>query len=293
VSQTLPQNILLLGVGMTAQALADFYSVSGDAVQIFGTTRSAANMSRPGVRMILEDYTEDAAHQIEAAAKGACVLVSYPPDKEQAGSANISASYISASYISASDSRYGPLLNKASKIVYISSTGVYEGVTGVVDEQTPLASSLSQSAIIRQAAENFWRQRGAVVLRAPGLYGPASGLHKRLLSGSYKLPGDGQNFVSRIYLPDLARLIDAAFKRAEPGKLYLAGDEKPSTHLEVASWLCQKLGLPMPASAPLDTVAPTLRGNRQIDASLIRRELDVTLKFPTYVEGFSDALARL
>ncbi|MBU6450636.1 MAG: hypothetical protein KGS72_02580 [Cyanobacteria bacterium REEB67] len=274
--------ILLLGVGNTALALADLIhkinSSSTDSVLLSGTTRSAAKkevLAASGIVPLLDDGQRFSLDLIEAAADEACVLISYPPDAS-----------------GASDRRYAPLLTSAAKIVYISSTGVYDGIEGAIDEATALPDQPSEGARLRLASEDFWRERGACVLRAPGLYGPESGLHLRLLAGSYSIPGDGSNYVSRIHLDDLAAIIAAAFVRAEDGALYLVGDLKPAQHLEVVGWLCEKLSLPLPPFLPLNAVPPTLRGNRRIDASLLRKDFGLDLRYPTYVEGFSDCLRR-
>jgi hypothetical protein len=278
---TSTKKILLLGVGNTAFALADFYLNSdehGSQRLLFGTTRSAdktLTLLDRRIEPIHDDGSDTCLSAIEAAAEDACVLVSYPPDPG-----------------GVSDLRYAPLLQKAVKIVYISSTGVYEGLDGRIDEATALPASHSASGERRLAAESFWRERSACILRAPGLYGPQTGLHLRLLSGSYRLPGDGSNHVSRIHLDDLASIIDAAFGLAAQGSVYVVGDLKPATHFEVVSWLCQKLSLPLPPSQPLAAVSATLRGNRQIDSSRLRNDLQLELLYPTYVEGFTDCLSK-
>ncbi len=66
----------------------------------------------------------------------------------------------------------------------------------------------------------------------------------------------------------------------------ITGDDRPATHLEVVQWLCQKYQLPLPQFAPLEQVHQTLRGNRQIDNSRVLTDLSVTLRYPTFVEGF-------
>ena len=73
--------------------------------------------------------------------------------------------------------------------------------------------------------------------------------------------------------------------------MYVVGDLKPTSHLEVVSWLCNQLSLPLPASSPLSEVNPSLRGNRQICSAKVLADLDVKLKYPTYVEGFTQCLA--
>jgi len=287
--------VILLGVGSCALALVDFYRDKIDAgrIALYGTTRSAEKLpvlASLGIQPLLDsnsdllasdDLSEANARdvqfieQLRNLAKDAFILVSYPPPRD--GAKNLS------------DMRYGAALSQAKKIVYISSTAVYGSASGVINEDTPTSSEGQYAP--RLSSEKFWQKRGACVLRAPGLYSPQTGLHKLLLSGKYKLPGDGSNYVSRIHLDDLAVIIDAAFQRAECGSLFVVGDERPATHIEVVSWLCQKLDLPMPPAVPIEDVHLTLRGNRQIDSSRVLRQLHVGLQYPSYVEGLSQCLA--
>lgn len=288
------RDLLLLGVGQTARAVLAFLrSGKGDEFgiefqTIYGTTRSlskASELSEMGVEPILFeaplqfhcsdrfDSGEDKTfNRLSEVAANACVLVSFPPD-------------------GVSDRMLSLCAKKAHRIIYISSTGVYGKTQGLIDENSPVDKS-QESAHLRLEAEEIWHRLGAIVLRAPGLYDFSYGLHLRLLSGQYRLPGDGTNYVSRIHLEDFARLIVAAFARATPGSTYVVGDLKPSTHLEVVKWLCAELKLPMPEKQPLSEANPTLRGNRQINARKILSDLQVTLAFPTYIEGFSDCLQR-
>jgi hypothetical protein len=55
----------------------------------------------------------------------------------------------------------------------------------------------------------------------------------------------------------------------------------------MVDWLCQKLNLPFPASAPLSEVHETLRRNRRIDSSRALSRLGVSLKYPTYRDGLA------
>ena len=124
------------------------------------------------------------------------------------------------------------------------------------------------------------------MLRAAGLYSQDSGLLTRLRAGNYRIPGDGLRYVSRIHIDDLARIILAALAKAEPASTYVVADRRPSTHLEVALWLCRKFKLPIPNTMPIDEVHETLRGNRQICADKVLRELEVDLLYPSFVEGY-------
>ena len=286
--------LLLLGVGRTARALVAY--IRGGLAQpenfscgvIYGTTREegrAAELKELGIEPLVLDKLLDfaaerqdgskvgALKRLQELAKGALVLVSFPPD----GTTDRILSEVVGAV--------------AAKIVYISSTGVYGKQQGIIDEETDVDKQ-EPAARQRLAAEDIWRDCGAVVLRAPGLYDYSYGLHLRLIAGQYRLPGDGTNYVSRIHLDDLARIIVAAFLRAQARSLYLVGDLKPSTHLSVATWLCSELNMPLPESQSLASVNPTLRGNRQINARRVLRDLGVELSFPSYVEGYTDCLKK-
>jgi nucleoside-diphosphate-sugar epimerase len=242
-----------------------------------GTTRNASRLSdlrQAGIEpFLLKAHLADSdCRELKACLDDAYVLVSFPPDP-------------------ANDQQFASLAEQARAIVYISSTGVYGLRVGVIDENTE-ADFEFQSAKPRLWAERIWRERGAIVLRAPGLYGPSVGLHKRLREGSYRLPEDGSNYSSRIHLKDLARIILAAFQHPLPKtSTYPVGDLEPATQKEVVGWLCARMNLAMPESVPLDSVPLPLRGNRRVSASKILSQLGIKLEFPTYREGFAHCLS--
>jgi nucleoside-diphosphate-sugar epimerase len=164
-----------------------------------------------------------------------------------------------------------------------------------VDDETPVAPPAARDARIarRIAAEDAWRAAGASVLRAPAIYGPESGLHRRLLAGEHRVTEDGARRVSRIHVDDLAALTLAALarsRRAGPST-YVVGDHAPAPQHEVVGWLCARMGLPLPPSVPAAAAAPTLRADRAVDPSRALRELGVALRYPTYREGFAQILA--
>ncbi len=268
------RNLLLLGVGNCAKATAAQASGYGT---IFGTTRNsdkAAELKRSGIEPIVlpQPLDDGSLKKISDASKSAHVLASIPPDHD-------------------SEERLAKACSQAEKIVYISSTAVYGKATGDVNESTPVDEG-DPNSIPRLRSEKIWRSMHAIILRAPGLYSSDYGLHISLLQGKYRLPGDGTNYSSRIHLEDLATIVLKAFQLAEPDSTFVIGDECPSTHFEVVSFLCNQLQLPMPASAPLSELHYTLRSNRQVNSQKVRDRLGVQLKFPTYIEGFEDAIKK-
>ncbi len=253
--------LVMLGVGQVAVQVAALAS----QYKLFGSTRDPHKSQRLkslGIMpfVIQSDYIT-----------GAKVLVSFPPDGQ-------------------SDELFAGLCTNAGTIIYISSTAVYGRYGGVVNESTPVDWQ-SEKSKLRLQAERIWLERGAIVLRAPGLYGPESGLHLRLGNGSYRLPPDNTNYLSRIHLKDLARIILSAYaKPLSAGSIYLVGDLEPAPQIDVVQWLCQKMNIPLPDICAPEVVPETLTANRRVDASKILSELNIKLEFPTYKEGYSDCL---
>lgn len=265
------KKLVFLGVGQVARALSNIVLHSEQTcepasnIKLYGTTRSAervAEIRQLGIEPLFIESFDDLETQLD----DALVVVSFPPDPKSDDAACRSA-------------------RNAAGIVYISSTAVYGKRECIVNENTDVESE-SPQAKSRLDAEQKWLQVGASIVRAPGIYGGGNGMHLRLLSGNYRLPGDGSNYVSRIHVHDLSSMILRVLELNKRGQVYLAGDNQPTTHKEIVEWLVQRLNLPFPDSIPLDQCHYTQRGNRRVDASNSMKELGVTLKFPTYKDGY-------
>ncbi len=268
------RRLVMLGVGQVALQVAQH----GYDYELLGTTRDVnktAQLKLANITPLVIEQEFPSRQQKELAdyVSGAKVLVSFPPDGQ-------------------SDLRFSRLCTACERIIYISSTSVYGNHQGPVDESTPVDWQ-SERSKLRLEAERIWLNEGAIVLRAPGLYGPSSGLHVRLRNGSYRLPVESNNYISRIHLSDLARIILAAFnKPLGRGSIYLVGDLEPAPQSEVVNWLCEKMNLSTPPVAAPDTVPVSLSSNRRVNSKKILHELDLDLQFPTYKEGYSDCLQR-
>lgn len=175
------------------------------------------------------------------------------------------------------------------RAVYVSSTGVYGEARGDVDETTPVDLRLPRAAE-RFAAERHWRDRGATVLRAAGIYGPGRGIHLRIANGTFRIMGDGSNVVSRIHVHDLATLVLAALDRSDAGSMYVAADDTPVPQIEAVRFLCDVLERPLPPSIALADVGGALRHDRCVRNARARSDLQWAPRFAGYREGFVDAI---
>ncbi len=181
----------------------------------------------------------------------------------------------------------------ASRFIYLSSTAGYgETPDGeLVDEETPLALSDSEAAVRigDESAVDTARLSGlhTIILRLAAIYGPGRGVRERLRAGTYKLLDDGSHYFSRVHVDDIVGILRVAAERAPGGAVYCVGDDRPTTQKEYSDWLVRRLGVAPPMSVP--TLAPgaprrAVR-NRRIANVRLKRELDYTFRFPSYVEG--------
>jgi len=191
------------------------------------------------------------------------------------------------------------------KFVYLGSTAIYGTVDAEwVDEDTPVRPS-SPRSLARLEAEQAvlfaHRERGlpGVIVRAPGIYGPGRTLAHRIRRGAYRVPGAGENYVNRIHVEDLARVLLAAAERGRDGAIYVAGDDCPARARVVADFCAALVGIPPPPSIDPAEAARAMgesdfsmtQGNKRIRNARIKEELGVRLRYPSYREGIPAALA--
>jgi nucleoside-diphosphate-sugar epimerase len=193
----------------------------------------------------------------------------------------------------------GDLLGGARWLGYLSTTGVYGDRGGAwVDETTPAAPAQPRS-IERLAAERAWQALGAKIgaavdiFRLPGIYGPGRSPIDQVKAGAAKrIDKPGQVF-SRVHVADIASAVVAALVRGGPGAIYNVADDLPASSAEVTAFACALLGLPAPPLLSWEQAAPTMSAmarsfyleNRRVRNERMKRELGVTLRYPTYREG--------
>lgn len=197
-------------------------------------------------------------------------------------------------------------LGKTRWLGYLSTTGVYgDHGGGWVDEATP-ANPIQQRSIQRLAAERAWQALGvrtgvAVdIFRLPGIYGPGRSPIDQLKAGVAKrIDKPGQVF-SRVHVADVAQAVVAAMVRGGPGAIYNVADDLPASSADVMAFACELLGVSPPPLVGWAEAAPSMSAmarsfyaeNRRVRNERMKRELGVTLLYPTYRDGLR-AIARL
>lgn len=275
-----PRRLLCFGFGYSARALA---RMLGPDWTVVGTHRAG----EPADRLPF-----DRSHPLppDAFAGVTHILVSVPPD--EAGDP------VSAQH--AADIAAIPNL---AWLGYLSTTGVYGDRGGAwVDETSELRPSGDRGQR-RVAAEAGWlalhKNQGVPVhvFRLAGIYGPGRTVFGALRAGTAKrIDRPGQVF-SRIHVDDLARMLLASIGKPRPGAIYNVCDDEPAAPAMVTAHAAALLGIEPPPLVPFETagLSPMAKSfwddNKRVSNALIKAELGITLRYPTYREGLAAILA--
>ncbi|MEB2361571.1 MAG: NAD(P)H-binding protein [Bryobacterales bacterium] len=263
-----------MGCGYTGRLAARTLLEKG--FRVTATTRNPAKLgglARAGVRVVRLEVLELATIAALEVPQNALVIDSIPP----VGDIDPTAALVQQ------------LGTRPAKVLYISTTGVY-GETRQVNENTRPAPRTDREQLRRQAEAAVeagpWP---SLILRSPAIYGPDRGVHVSIKAGTYRLPGSGLNFISRIHVEDLAAHAVAGLLSSITGAWPVA-DQEPCTSAEIARYCSELLGLPMPPQSGSDSLHESRRTDRRVNGEAIRRLLDVVLRYPSYREGIRAAV---
>jgi nucleoside-diphosphate-sugar epimerase len=195
------------------------------------------------------------------------------------------------------------LPGSVSRVIYISTTGVYGPHTGEwVDELTPPdprrdggRASLAAEQVL--SAHSLGRR--SVILRLAGIYGPGRVPHLDKLHAGEPLPVPSDGWLNLIHVDDAARIVVAADAwlaardTADGPHFFCVSDGHPVRRDGYYHEAARLLGAPPPqfTSPPPDSpAAERAAANRRIRNEKMRRTLGVALEFPSYREGLAAIL---
>ncbi|MDQ6664621.1 MAG: NAD-dependent epimerase/dehydratase family protein [Acidobacteriota bacterium] len=276
--------VLILGCGFTGCRLAR--SLLARNIGLTVTTRNPSRLQwiadAGGEVLALDLSNHESAGRLRQAVRSETrVLHSIPPVPTPAGVIDPTPRLLHALHA---------LERRASRIVYLSTTGVY-GAAREVDEHTLPAPRTGRETLRVSAEQSVAAAfRSHLILRPAAIYGPGRGVQAAMQAGTFHLPGDGRKYVSRIHVQDLASLAEAALFSEVTGAFPVADDD-PCTSREIAEFCARLLNLPMPGGVPAEEVGETRRADRRVDGSAIRRALGVELLYPSYRVGIPACLA--
>lgn len=185
---------------------------------------------------------------------------------------------------------------------YTSSTSVYGQTDGSwVDETAPTQPGTETGQCLVETEQlllSAAREQAVPVriLRVAGIYGPGRGhLFHQFLNGEARLQDQGQRFLNMIHRDDVALALEAILERGRSGEVYNACDLEPVTQRDFLQWLADQTGRTLPPPAEPGTGPVRKRGvtHKRVSAAKLRQETHWNPRFPTFREGYAEALASL
>ncbi|WP_244500739.1 NAD-dependent epimerase/dehydratase family protein [Methyloceanibacter marginalis] len=189
-------------------------------------------------------------------------------------------------------------------IGYLSTVGVYGDQHGswVSEETVPKPNSPRTEA--RVQAEQAWLDFGEEigvpvhVFRLAGIYGPGRSVFDKLAEGTARrINKDGQVF-SRVHVEDIARVLEASIARRARARSTTSPTTSRPHPGDVVAHAAKMMGVEPPPEidfedADLSPMARTFyQGSRRIGNALIKSELGVELRYPTFREGLVSLMPR-
>ncbi|MFJ3047676.1 SDR family oxidoreductase [Herbaspirillum chlorophenolicum] len=187
------------------------------------------------------------------------------------------------------------ILPEGTRLVYISTTGVYGDCGGERFDETHPVRPQNARAVRRVDAENVlrsWARRCGArlsILRVPGIYATDRLPVERLQKGTPALVAADDVYTNHIHADDLARAAVAALWRGSPNRIYHAVDD---TELKMADYfdaVADAMGLSRPPRLPRAelerSVSPMMLSfmseSRRLDNRRLKQELGLRLDYPS------------
>ena len=196
---------------------------------------------------------------------------------------------------------YGRRESPPDRVVYTSSTGVYgDHDGGWVDEETPLEPTTTKTEVLVEA-ERIARERAAdygidgTVARFSGLYGPDRYRLNRYIEGPVT-----EGYLNMVHRADAAGAVGFLLtENRARDEVVLVTDDEPADKWEFADWLADQCGVDEPTKQTKDERLAedglSAAARRRIETSKRcandhLRELGYAFTYPTYREGYRDAV---
>ncbi len=283
-----PVSLLVFGGGWLGQAAAR------EAVRRDGQARVTSRDAQTREALTAEGFTAvdpaDPEALAEAVAGSSAVLVTSPPEASGCPGLKALLPAITAS-------RSWP-----DWIGYVSSTAVYgdRGGGWALEDSELNAATLEGARRVR--AERDWLDAGqgmgltVQLFRLPALYGPGRSPLDRLKDGTARLVRKPGQVFNRIHVDDIAQALLAAMDHPKPGAIYNVADDLPAPPQDVVAYAAALLRVEPPPEVPFEQAAlgPMAASfyaeSKRVSNRLIKRELGLAWRYPTYREGLRSLL---
>ncbi|MEM7316110.1 MAG: SDR family oxidoreductase, partial [Planctomycetota bacterium] len=281
----------IYGCGYLGLRVARLWRERGDSVAALTRSAGRANdLQQHGIVPVVGDITDSGSLSSLDFEQVDTVLFAVGFDRQSGKS-------IEEVYVDGLRNVLAVLPDSISRFVYISTTGVYGQSDGqVVDEDSP-CDPRRPGGKACLAAEQMIQAHGlaekSIILRLAGIYGPDRVPRKKdLMSG--RLEASTRGHLNLIHVEDAAEVVLADESSTIVPAIYVVSDGNPVPRLEYYQEICKLLNLHDVelVDPPVDSPAgQRALADKRICSDLMRKQLDVTLRFPSFREGLAAILA--
>jgi nucleoside-diphosphate-sugar epimerase len=285
-------DILFVGLGYSVSPLAEQLAREGH--QVTGTTRGPAKamqLAGRGIKPLVWEAPVPLPKQVVEAAD--VIIISTPPNEEACPALEA---------IKAAGPH--PFI-KASRLLYLSSSGVYGDHGGAWVDEESVCEPATARGTARLTVENAWRDFAGqthaelTLCRLAGIYGPGRSAVDSL---SGDTPGARAGLTRRIHKPghvfnrihrdDIARGLQSLIRAASVPDIVNFADDEPSPPADPITYASELLGIEPPPLQPFEEVERELSPMARSFYAESKRlkndrlnELVGGLLFPSYREG--------
>lgn len=293
--------VLILGLGYTGQELTNHLGF--DDYEIIGTvTKPEADIGedRPyPVESFRLESSEHIIHLLEkhgwlSGAPLSLVFTAGPPRREDPMESLELLEHFLESIP----------FDRLKNFVYLSSTSVYGDQGGDwVDEETE-RDPISQSGHLKVKSEDLIHSKlpgsiPAIILRPGGIYGPGRNSAERYLSEDYELVGEGEKWVNRIHVVDLARIIKLSIDIDQPEVLN-AVDNNPVRLKSLVEFLYEQTGRDLENLNRIswedaenrysEMKLGLLKPSKRVSSKRLIEKYDFEFEYPSVYEGLTELM---
>ncbi len=175
---------------------------------------------------------------------------------------------------------------QCQRMIFVSSTAVYGQQAGEwVDEHSVTEPEMFNGRILLDA-ERLVLERGGMIVRFSGIYGPGRDyLLRQVSAGQATCRSGPPQWTNRIHADDCAGILAHVLEIETPASIYCATDCLPVDRCEVLNWLARQMKVPPPETADDQGADQGKRvSNRQLLASGYQFE------YPDYKTGYGAML---
>ena len=287
------KTILIVGCGYRGKRLAQRLMAEGHNVR--GMTRSAdraIGFVTLGIDPVIADVTKpDTLRDIGKGVSAVYHLM---------GSMNGDDAQLHALHVEGTRNLLDALQGcTLTRYVYESSTAVYGQTAGEwIDEDVPREPTSKMGKLRVQAEDllmNACKNGGLplIILRPSSIYRPEGVINKKIREGTYTLTTDPGKMMNHIYINDFVEIMAKALACGRIGEAYNVTDDTPKTFRQYVDQIATLMSVPPPRAEwqpPAGGCGDLIQAsNKRCSNEKLKREFNLTLKFPSYREGLKES----